>query len=200
MIKKTVAALLAALSMSAVLAGPQVFTGTLVNVNGGPSQTAGLSSTEGSNQVTFVQPGSFEHWFKFSYSGSGWVNGQILTTATSSLWNLQGVELQSAFFADAQQQKITGSDFEFIVDELPRTIQTEGFSMPVLVTGDFYLYISGWAGNDPVDVSPNQSFSYSGHIDLIPTAQVPEPASLALVLAGLGGAAWARRRRAKRIG
>lgn len=197
MLKQLFTAALVALTMSAASAAPVLFNGTLVSNGPGQDLTAGLSSTAGSDFVTFTNAGAFEHWFKFSFDGRGQLNGLVQHTGAVSSWALQGITFGDIYFLDASQDKIAGSDFTVDVSSSGATTFTVAFSELLPVTGDFFLVVNGRAGGEG---SLGGSYSYSGIINLTPDAQVPEPAGLALVLAALLGAAWVRRRSATGAG
>ena len=204
MFKRLVGGLFSSMLVASALAGTvSEFTGTLVANENGPDLTAGLSSPGGSNNVTFTKPGSFEHLFKFSFNGKGWLNGQVLHVARKDLKATQGVTFDDIYFLAADKSPIDDLDFSLRVRERAdaqtglTTVTTKATTGLLEVTGDFYLYVSGWAG-DETSGTFDTSYSYSGHINLTPQTQVPEPASLALVLAALGGAVWARRRNSSR--
>jgi hypothetical protein len=195
MLKNLFSAAFLALSLSVASAAPVLFNGTLVSNGAGQDLTAGLSSETGSQFVTFTGSGAFEHLFKFSYTGSGMLNGLVQHTGSINSWATQGISFDEIYFLDANQEKIAGSDFTVDTFSDGTTRFTIVFSELLAVTGDFYLAVSGVAGGEGVS---GGSYSYSGLLNLTPQAQVPEPASLALVLAALGGAAWVRRRNASR--
>lgn len=195
MLKNLLSAAFLALSLSAASAAPVLFNGTLVSNGTGPDLTAGLSSETGSDKVTFLGQGPFEHLFKFSFTGRGLLNGLVQHTGALSSWATQGIIFDEIYFLDANQDKIAGSDFAVDTVSDGTTRFTFVFSDEVAVTGDFFLAVSGVAGGEGAQ---GGSYSYSGLINLTPRAEIPEPASLALVLAALGGAVWARRRSASR--
>lgn len=194
MLKNAISAALLALSLSAASAAPLLFDGTLVSNGAGQDLTAGLSSETGSTQVTFVQAGAFAHLFKFKFEGTGQLNGSLDHSAAVGSWARQGIEFDEIYFRDSANQRIFGSDFEIFVDDVGTTKFTFAASDVVWVTGDFYLYVSGFAGLGEGE----GAYSYSGVLNLTPKTDVPEPASLVLVLAALGAAAWVRRRNASR--
>lgn len=195
MLKNLFSAALLALTFSAASAAPVLFNGTLVSNGAGQDMTAGLSSQTGSSEVTFVGSGAFEHLFKFSFTGSGALNGLVQHVGAVSSWSAQGITFDDIYFLDANQNKIDGSDLVGQPFDVQGTRYTIKASDVVNVTGDFYLLVMGVAGGEGAQ---GGSYSYSGLLNLTPTGNVPEPASLALVLAALGGAVWVRRRNASR--
>ena len=110
MLKNLFSAALLALSLSAATAAPVLFNGTMVGSAGGQDMTAGLSSQTGSNEVTFVGSGTFEHLFKFSFSGAGRLNGLVMHIGDISSWSTQGITFDEIYFLDANQDRIDASD------------------------------------------------------------------------------------------
>jgi hypothetical protein len=196
MIKRLIAAVLASIALALpAVASPVVWNVTLLGNGGGQDLTAGLSSPGGSNKVTFTTPGSFHHRFKFSYAGNGWLNGLLTHVADTEMWEKFGIDFDRAVFLNSELQEIAGSDFLFdiSVEQDGFTQTTVGYSDFIRVSGDFYLDVLGTAGTT-TDVR-DPSYSYSGLVQIMPTADVPEPDALLLTLSALVAAAWIGRRR-----
>lgn len=196
MIKRVLTAVLASIALTLpAVAEPVVWDITLVGNGAGQDLTAGLSSPGGSSKVTFTTPGSFHHRFHFGYVGSGWLNGLLTQVADIEAWAQSGITFDGAVFLDSKLQQIVGSDFLFDVSlaQGGSTKTTVGYSDFMQVTGDFYLDVWGKAGLSSDVQDP--SYSYSGLVQITPTADVPEPNVLLLTLSALVVAAWICRRR-----
>ena len=151
--------------------------------------SAGLSDPSGT-AVNHALSGGFTDTFTFSYSGSAivdvWLNTQV---------SLGKLATQQIVFTSAT---LNGTALSIDPDF---TLGNTRFSTAALyqtpATGSFTLVVNGFAG---LLGSENQviSASYSGGLNAMPTAAVPEPETYALLLAGLGVVGLVARRRRQR--
>lgn len=190
---KSLSTLCVALALSAAAQAAPVALNVTINPNTG-KMSAGLSTTQGSQEVTHTQGGYFKDEFLFSYDGFGTVNAWLNTSADSIQ---QRITFEKAYF-----QGVDGSELSFdtFFDEDTNTRFSFGSSpSSFFAKGDYLFIVEGWAGGEVV--SPGSiSASYSGGINVTPQfTQVPEPASLALVLASLGAVGLASRRRSRKV-
>lgn len=165
----------------------------------GPSYySTGLSTQEGSSQVTRTEAGAFRDEFLIHFDGLALVNAWLDTSADLADWANQGISFTRAGFVG-----IDGSELSFDILEIGGTRFSFGANAPFEAHGDFLFFVEGVAGDPGLAQTAAQaafnSFSYSGGINLEaladPATDLPEPASMALAGLALASALIASRRR-----
>jgi hypothetical protein len=127
--------------------------------------------------------GSFIDTYTFTLSGSAWMLAASASTATSGL---QDLDFTSLVIQDSFNTTLAVFNGNLGDDE------NEFYTLEAMlfVPGDYRLIVTGVN-------SPTQA-SYTGNMTISRVQGVPEPAGIALVLAGLGLLGWQQhtRRRA----
>lgn len=166
---KTAMGLLLAVAASAVQADN---LNTNVNLGGSATEKSAAFG------VTHLEKGAFSDTFNFSPSaGTYTVNASLVTLDMSPETDVTF----SAAYLNGNLLTLSGQGtFEY------------GYLLPTVITGPLALTVFGYVDFEDTGFTP-ASASYAGTLNISP---VPEPASYALLLAGLGvvGAAGFRRR------
>lgn len=145
---------------------------TFVNINLQPSAGI-LTSLFGASEV---DAGGFSHVFNFTLTDEGLASGSLVTIALTAVGAAGDIDFSSAF--------LDGTAFSF---------GANGYAEMGVLT---LTHLTAGAHTITVNGSAVGGGSYSGTLNVAP---VPEPATWAMMIAGIGIVGFAMRRRADRV-
>ncbi|OWQ93637.1 hypothetical protein CDN99_04045 [Roseateles aquatilis] len=123
-----------------------------------------------------TEAGSFLDTFRFSFTGTGWVDASLITVGFG--------QNQQITFTDAW---LNGQALDIGEPKTKDGTTWTSASLPrTLVPGDYTLVVKGYAGGQLAAGTTGISASYSGTFNVLPASAVPEPQSYAMFIAGLG--------------
>lgn len=144
---------------------------TFTQINFLPTGVSGLTSTYGASGLN---SGAFMHTFDFTLPDMGDLTASLVTIAlslgTSGDVNFSGADIDGTAFT------LSPSGF----------FETGALDIASIASGPHTLTVSGNAIGGG---------SYSGTVNFTPTGVIPEPATWALMMLGIGGVGAAMRRR-----
>ena len=157
---------------------------------------------------THTSAGYFEDEYFIPFAGPALANGQLIAIYQPSQAAMNRIRFKDV---ELDEVDLDLSTVDMDVPGIPPTVmEFAQIVNPIPTDGGFLLTVAGCAGancgrggndgNNGINRRSSQAeivtASYSGTINLrvAPTQNVPEPASLALVVAAIGAAGLARRR------
>ncbi|WP_416758059.1 FxDxF family double-cut PEP-CTERM protein [Roseateles sp. So40a] len=136
-----------------------------------------------------TEAGSFVDTFRFTFTGTGWVDASLITVYAGQNQQISFTEATlNGRSLGVGSIEGDGAGTNWISASLPRQ----------LVPGDYTLVIKGYAGGNLAAGTTGISASYSGTFNVLPASAVPEPQGYAMFLGGLALMAFMLSKRRQR--